>query len=87
MSRSHIRIDFDGDSAVMSWDGSQASATIRVDGTETQYQTADARHRVSEAVRLVAGLTWPEAGSFAEDSEEWAQLAYETLPDEPTVST
>lgn len=86
MSRSFYKIQFGADTVVLSWDGSQASAPIRADGEDTGYQTADARHRVTEAVRLVAARTWPEEGSFAEGSDAWDALAFDAMPDEPTVS-
>jgi len=76
---SDVRITFGGETLMMSWDGTEASAPIRLDGAPTQYQTADARHRVSEAVRLVCPLAWPEVRDWEEGSEAWDELEYETL--------
>lgn len=76
---SDVKITYGGESITMSWDGSEASAPIKVDGESTPYQTADARHRADRAVRLAARLAWPDAGSFDEGSDEWDDLAYKVL--------
>lgn len=83
-----IIITYGDDSITMSWDGAQASAPILVDGTETQYRTADARHRTCRAVLLVARQTWPDAEwptmpsggaavDTADSTEAWDDLSYE----------
>lgn len=77
MSTENVTIKFGSDTVTMSWDGAQASAPILVDGEHTGYQTANARHRTAEAVRLAAGRVWPEE-SFAEGSDAWDALSYET---------
>ena len=74
-----IRITYGSDTVIMTWDGTQASAPIRVDGTSTQYQTADARHRTADAVRLVAGLVWSDVRDWSEGTEAWDDLAYEQV--------
>lgn len=45
---------------VITFDGSQASAPILLDGGSTGFQTADARHRTEEAVRLVLSKAFDE---------------------------
>lgn len=77
-----VRIEYGGETVTMSWDGAQASAPITVDGESTPYQTADARHSTAQAVRLVARYTWPECGDFADGSEAWDGLSFETIEDE-----
>jgi len=88
-----VEITYGGESVIMSWDGSEASAPIRVDGETTQYQTASARHRTANAVLLAARYAWPETewpevplhGSESiESNEAWDELSYETLEDEET---
>lgn len=80
----NIVIKFGSDTVTMSWDGAQASAPILVDGEPTGYQTADARHRTADAVRLAAGRVWPEE-NFEGASDAWAQLGYSTVTAEDVV--
>jgi len=67
------------DSVVVSADLAQASAPIRIDGEQTQYQVADARHDVERMMRLCADLIadprlteeeWDEHVSYEEIEEE-----------------
>ena len=74
-----VRITYGSDRIVMSWDGSEASAPIWLDGQSTQYQTADARHRLDRAVRLVCPLVWPEIRDWSVGTEAWDALEYETV--------
>lgn len=80
----NVRITCGGETVTMTWDGAQASAPIKVDGVSTQYQTASARHLTGEAVRLVASHVWPES-DFADGTEEWDALEYETVDDASEV--
>lgn len=70
-----IRITYCGETVIMSWDGSQASAPIVVDGQPTGRQTADARHRTAEAVRIAAAHVWPDQ-DWSDGGEAWSDLAY-----------
>ena len=83
MSTTQIKITNGSDSVVMSWDAAQASAPIRIDGVTSQYQTADARHDLETAVRLVAAAVWPEDGATSADwregTEAWDGLGYEPV--------
>lgn len=63
-----IEITYVSDTVVMEWDGAEASAPICVDGLPTQYQTADARHRTQEAVRLVCRLMWGDIYATAKEA-------------------
>lgn len=90
MSTQQIEITY-GETVVMQWDGAQASAPILVDGDSTGYQTADARHRTEEAVRLVCAKMWGPIYATAEDAEAagrtlgvdqiviWDDVEYSTL--------
>lgn len=81
-SKEQVNITFAGETVHMTWDGTQASQTIYVDGEATQYQTADARHRTSEAVRLVCRVVWGDKSrliNFDADSEEWDAVEYESV--------
>lgn len=64
-----IEITHCGETIRMEWDGAQASASIRVDGKATQYQTADARHDLDKAVRLACEYTWGEIYEDRESAE------------------
>lgn len=89
MTTTSIRITYGDDVCTMTWDGVQASAPILLDGVSTGYQTADARHRVGEAVRLVAGRQWGTVYDTQEDADEadptadpstycvWDEVGYE----------
>ena len=46
------------DESILEWDGAQAAAPIIVDGEATRWQTADARHSLARAVRLVCADLW-----------------------------
>lgn len=92
MSTERVKITY-GETVIMEWDGAQASAPIRVDGVSIGYQTADARHRTADAVRLAASKVWGPVYDTAEDAEAdgrsasseiviWDDLEYETLDDE-----
>lgn len=61
----------------MQWDGSNASAPIILDGIETGYQTADARHDTEQAVRL-ALRGYCQGDGVSVDSI-WDDVAYETV--------
>ena len=70
-----IEITYGSDKVTMTWNGAEASAPIKLDGNATQYQTADARHRTAEAVRLMCRLAWPEV-SWDEGGEAWDEMSY-----------
>ena len=76
-----IEIIYGSDKVIMQWDGAQASAPIKLDGQATQYQTADARHRTADAVRLACRLAWPEvpSDSWDEGGEAWDAMAYQVV--------
>lgn len=76
-----VRIEYGGETVTMSWDASQAKEPIFVDGEQTPYQTANARHSTAQAVRLAARYSWPEAGDFSEGSEAWDALSYGAVVD------
>lgn len=86
MTTTTIRIEYGTDHVIMTWDGAQASAPIRVDGETTPYQTASARHRTDLAVALACRVAWPEAtwpevpatGSVGEleATEAWDEMSY-----------
>lgn len=98
-----VRIEYRDESIIMSWDGSQASAPIKIDGQVTQYQTADARHRTSLAVAIACRVAWPDVEwpavpvsgtvdmpswwSRAEDCEAWNLMQYDTVADEDEDAT
>lgn len=85
-----IRITYGGESVVMTWNGAEASAPICVDGVETGYQTADARHRTSDAVRLACSRVWGSVYETRADADAaghgpdahvtiWDDVEYETI--------
>ncbi len=85
-----INMTYEGETATLTCDLSQASAPLVVNGQHTQYQTADARHRTIYAVALACRVVWPEADwplpaggdvpwEWGDDSEAWDALAYETI--------
>lgn len=82
MSTERVKITYGSDTIIMTWDGAQASAPILVDGIQYQYQTADARHKTGEAVRLAASIAWPDVRDWSAGSEAWDDLEYETLEDD-----
>ena len=81
-----VRIKYGNDHVIMSWDPSQASAPILIDGDYTPFQTADARHRTDLAVALVCAAIWPEdawpwvpsTGSIGEleATDAWDAMSY-----------
>jgi len=84
-----VRIRYGSDTAYMAWRGEKASAAILIhtgehgdDWSPTRYQTADARHRLQDAVRLVVPLLW---GPLYETEEEAITAGYD--PAENAVST
>lgn len=86
-----VKITFGGETVRMQWDGSQASAPIRVDGQNTPWQTANARHRTANAVLLVARHVWPEVdwpavpefgSARIKENEAWDELGYTTVEDD-----
>ncbi len=68
MTTERIRITYCGETALLEWDGAQASAQLRVDGVSIGYQTADARHTTSRAVRLACAKIWGPVYETAEDA-------------------
>lgn len=89
-----VRIEYGSDTLTMRWDPAQASAPIVLDGDATPYSTADARHRISHAVRLVLGYAYrapiyeteEEARADERDPDGdnvvvWDDVAYEVLED------
>jgi len=85
-----IRMTYGGETATILCDLSQATAPLVVNGQHTQYQTADARHRIIYAVALACRVVWPEADwptpaggdvptDWGNDSDAWAALAYQTV--------
>lgn len=81
----HVLIEYGSESVVMSWDGAQASAPIRVDGETTQYQTADTQHRTDRAVRLACCEAWSPVVDDDEDVDDddevvlWSDVAYRNV--------
>jgi hypothetical protein len=53
----------------MTWSPGNAGAPIRLDGLDTGYQTADARHDAEQAVRLV--VTQAFGPDVDWDAVEW----------------
>lgn len=70
-----VEIEYLGDRCLMEWAPSEASAPILLDGQSTPYQTADARHRTADAVRLMAKIVWPEV-DWSADEGAWDELSY-----------
>lgn len=87
MTTETIKITFGGESVLMTWDGAEQSAPIKVDGAHINRQTADARHRTAAAVALAAAHVWPESewptvgagGELTEATEAWDELEYEAI--------
>ena len=91
MTTERVEIQVGSDKMVMEWDGAQAGSPITVDGECTPYQTADARHRVGDAVRLVCGYLYGPVYDTARDARRagrsvgvdniviWDDVSYETL--------
>lgn len=86
-----IRITYGSDVVIMAWHGAEASAPILADGQHTGYQTADARHRTSAAVRLVCGQQWGTVYETEDDARAdgqdptavciWDDVEYEPVED------
>lgn len=87
-----ISITYDNETVILAANLAQASAPLEVDGVGIGQQTADARHRTDIAVALAARFSWPEgdwpeipfgsiADDWAENSEAWDELEYETHAD------
>lgn len=87
-----VRITWGGESVTMLWAGADADAAIRVAGVATQWETADARHRLPLAVALACSVAWPEGDwpsmpatawrldpSWADGSEAWEDMEYEVV--------
>ena len=85
-----IEITYCGETVTMSCNLVEASATIYVDDEPTQYQTADARHRTADAVRLACTHAWGPVYETSKEAEEdgrrpdaqitiWDDVAYRTL--------
>lgn len=74
-----IKITYGGETVTLTANLVEASAALLVDGNPIGRQTADARHRTADAVRLACIATWPEAGREAwdEGGEAWDAMAYE----------
>jgi hypothetical protein len=60
MATQQIKFTYGSTSGVITWDGADASAPILLDGDSTGYQTADASHRLSNAVELVLSKAFGE---------------------------
>lgn len=90
-----IKISYRGETIRLTCDLTDASAPLTVDGCETPYQTADARHRAALAVALACRHAWPEVEwpevpatgpvdtSAWDACEAWAEMEYETIEEPP----
>lgn len=74
-----VKITVGTETLTMEWDGTQASAPIILDGIETGYQTADARHRTEEAVRLALREYCKGEGDGVSVDSLWDDVEYETV--------
>lgn len=84
-----IKITYGGETVTLTANLVEASAALLVDGNPIGRQTADARHRTADAVRLACIATWPEAGREAwdEGGEAWDAMAYEPADAADMTST
>lgn len=66
------KITVDGDTRlVFSGDFAQASSPLLINGESTPFQVADARHRVTEAARILLGYCESSGGPVVGEDEEW----------------
>lgn len=88
-----VRITYLNNTVTMTWDGSDATAPILVDGVQTGRRTASARHRTPLAVAIACRHAWPEIlwpevpevgaipdnWSSSDGGSAWDEVEYETL--------
>ena len=67
-----------GEPMFMTWDPTQSAAPIKLDGQETGFQTADAKHSTKQAVRLV--LRAPCAADGVSVDDVWDDVEYHATP-------